>query len=452
MALSFGSTPGIQIDVAGGALGGVTVGTEEIVVLFGRGDPSTGSASVNSPTQVTSGGGADAAFGEGTRLAQTVRDAIANGANAPGGFVFGVMPQTNAVSDEAISGGSGTLGNAPIVLDLAEVSVENTTDGTAADNVEFRFDSAPTAPTSSNEVHINPYTGEVEAGDSDDYAVDYKFLDFQAAFDSADKVVGEGESGIFVVDSAAESVASTLFGAITPLRDPDFRLIKGIAAAQPNANTSGTPPNQLYEANSYSDSLDSFPGFAVAPGVQDGTNRTLVGALAGLAAGNSIDDPILTDSLSGVTVETGVDGEGILTKADRDTFADNEVIPLNVGDGISVARTPSTDTDQSFETTFQSVRVLDRAVLLVREVAKAFRGRLDVEGGALDTEAIAAQTALGALEDLVDQNVLQANTDENPNRLFVRPADGGPGVVALEVGVTPVFAVDTFTTEITVNQ
>lgn len=450
MALSYGSTPGVSIDVEGGVIAGVELGEEELLVLFAQGDPENGNAQVNSPTRVTSTEEAETEFGEGTRLAEELKDAIYNGANARAGYVYGVMPATQSVTGEAIAGGSGTIGNAPIIEDTAELTVQNTTDGQEAD-VEFRYDSPPTAPTAENTVYINPFSGETEAGDGDDYEIDYKYLDWESAIQSASTIPSEGESAVFAAASVAESVASTLYGEAVALRDPDYKMVKAIAGAEPNANTSETPPDPMVDTESYDDTLDSFPGFAVAPARQDDSTTTLIGAFAGVAAGNALDDPILTSSLSDVTIERGENDEALLTKAERDALRDAQVIPIAANGSIEIDGELSTDTEEAWKTTFQAVRTIDRAVLGVREIATSFRGELDIDSPEYDTEEIAAQEALGFLEDMVDDRLLQPNTDEEPSRLFVRPADGGSGTISLEVGVTPTYAVDTFETTITVD-
>lgn len=451
MVLQFGSIPGVQVNVEGGRVGDITLGSEYYAVAFALGDASSGSANVNSPTQITSTNELESTFGADTPIVGLIRELIFNGANSAGGYVYGVMPETIAVTGETATGTqSFTLGNSPIIEDAAEVTVTDTVNSIDLD-VEFRYAESLSTPTTDDTAFVNPYTGDVETDSSTDYEVSYKYADWSSAFDAADKVVGEGEKGVWAVGSAAESVASTVFGKVDSLRDPDYRMILPFVGATPNANTSETPPDPMYDANSYSDNLSSVPGFAVVPARQNDSTRTTIGAAAGLAAGNARDDPILTDSLSDITVETGKDDEAIFTKSERNKLEDNNLVVLKAGDGITVDRTPSTDEDEVWNTTFQSVRTVDQAVLGTREVLKAYRGRLDIDSPDFDTEAIAAQTVLDFLEDLRDERILQPNTEDEPNRLFARPADAGSGKIGVEIGVTPVYAVETSTATITVN-
>ncbi|MDY6780942.1 MAG: hypothetical protein SV760_10485, partial [Halobacteria archaeon] len=407
MVVNYGSTPGVSIDVEGGTLGAITVGREEYLVVFARGDPNNGNASTNSPTQVTTTTAVENEFGEGTRLAEVLKDAIFNGANARGGYVYGVMPATQAVTGEVHDAvQSFTIGNAPIIEDLAEITIRDTVDAVDL-TVEFRYTSPPATPSNADTAFVNPFTGEVETDSSSDYEVDYKYLDWSSAFDSADTVVGEGESGVYVADTLAESVASTLFGKAAALRDPDFRMIKAFVGALPNANTSESPPDPMYDTGAYTDNLDSLPGFVAAPARQNDELTTLLGAIGGLAAGNALDDPILTDQLGDVTIERGVDDEAILTKSERDELREEQVMPIRANGSIEIDGTLASDTGETWKTTYQSVRTIDRAVLGVREIARAFRGQLDVDSPQYDTEEIAAQEALSFLEDLVDNRLLQ---------------------------------------------
>jgi hypothetical protein len=444
MTVTYDQTPGTKVTIEAGSIAGVEVGEEEKLVIFGRGDTANGNAQTNSPTQVSSAGDAEAEFGDNSELTRALKDAIANGANT--GYLYGVAVANQSVTGEAVAGGSGTLSNAPVVEDLSTISVQNTTDSQAADSVAFRYDSAPSAPSTANEAHLNPFTGEFEAGDSDDYDVDYQYHDWQSAFDSADMVLEEGESGVYVALSEAESVAADLYAKATALRDPDYKMVKAFAGAQPNANSSDSPPAPIYDSGNYSDALDALAGFAVAPARQDGTTDTVLGAIGGLAAGNALENPIYNDSLSGVDLETGQDDEGRLTHADRANLRSSQVMPLKNEGSITVDGTLSTDQSELWEVDFQTLRVIDRCVLIVREIGQAVRGRLDTAG----TGDIAAQEAQAQLEQLADDGLLKANASGETN-LYVREDESTPqGTVALEMGVTPIQAVETFEATITI--
>lgn len=443
MTVTYDATPGTKVILEAGSIQGIEVGAAEKLVIFGRGDTNNGTAQTNDPTQVTSTGDAENKFGDDSELTRALKLAIGNGANT--GYLYGVSTAYQSVNGEAIAGGSGTLGNVPIVEDLGEISVQNTTDAQAADNVEFRYDSPPTAPGSANEVHINPLTGEVEAGDGDDYEVDYKYADWSSAFDSADMVLNEGESGVYVALSDAEDVASTLYSKATSLRDPDYKMVKAFAGAMPNDNSGETPPTPIYDTGNFSDALDSLAGFSIAPARQDDTTDTVLGAVGGLAAGNDLTNPIYNDAITDVDLETGVNDEGRLTHAERTNLRDAHVIPLRAEGSITLDGSLSTDEQQLWEVDFQTLRVVDRCALIVREIGRVIRGQLDNEG----TGEIAAEEAQAQLEDLADDGLLLDNSGDETN-LYVREADTEQGTIALDMGVTPVQAVETFEATITI--
>lgn len=442
MSVQYGQSPGTKVIVKGGSIQGIEIGEAEITVLFGHGDTASGNATVNDTVQIDSGTTAEEEFGTDSELTEALKAAIGNGADARNGYLYGVAVDTVSVTAEAVAGGSGTLANAPLVEDTATIAVQNTT-AIAAETPVFRYDSPPsTGSIAGDEVAIKPQTGEVEAGDTDDYEIDYEYYDWQSAFNAADTLLKEGESGAYFPLSDSESVASAAFSKAENLRDPDYKMVKVIAGAEPNANSSETPVTPIFDAGNYSDALNSLPGFAVAPNRQEDSTHTILGALAGVAAGNALTDPILTDELTGVSLETGNNDEGRLNHGDRQSLRDANVMPIKNEGTIEIDGSLSTDENQLWETDWQTVRVVDRCVLLIHEVAQFIRGQLDTDG----VDDIAAQEAQAQLEELADDGLLKNGEDE----LFVRPASTGQGTVALEVGLTPIQATETFETTITV--
>jgi hypothetical protein len=428
---TYGSIPGVQVDVNGVSITGVIVGREQKLVIFGRADPS-GTATVGEPTQVVSRSDARNKFGDGSELTEAVLNALGNGANRE--YLYAVPVSQTAVTAESVTGGSATLNNAPIVEDLGEVSVQNTTDGNPADNVEFRYDSAPTAPSNSNEVHINPQTGEVEAGDSDDYEVDYKYLEYSTAFDAADNVLNEFETGIYAVLSEAESVASELVTKVTTLRG-QYKMVRGVAGAQPNANSSETPPDARFDTGSYSDALDNDATFVHAPARREDSSRLLTGGVAGLFAGNDLTNPVYRDSLNGYT---GVEQK--LTKAEANDLRDKGVIPIRDEGSIVVADNTSTSTSTSWERDFFTRRIVDQVILIAKQVGDSILGRRNTE----QTRTIAEEEIKGQIEGFVNDGLLQDNTDDERNffvDFYEDPND--TNTVLADLGISPVGVVKT---------
>lgn len=445
MTVTYGNTPGTQVTIEGGSVQGIQVGAEEKVVIFANGDPSVGSHSSNDPRQVESLTEVENQFGPGSDVAEVFADTRANGANVEGGYVYVVVPTQTTVSNEAFTSvQSFTLANAPIVEDLSLITVTDTAAATDL-TVEFRYQSPPPTPTNSDTAFINPYTGEVETDNSTDYEVDYDYLDWQGALDSADGVVQEDESATYIVNSPAESVASDALVKAENLRDPNYKMVKVVAGAEPNADSSESPPDPIYDLNAYSDGLDSLPGFAVVPCVQNDSTLTNLGAVAGRVAGNALTNPVRGENLRDVTVETGKNNEGRLTFAERQTARDKQLIPLRGGENPSMDGSLSTDTNETWETDIQTVRVIDRVVIIIKQIADAFLNKLDLS----NRDELAAQAAQSELENLADDGLLVGNTPNETN-LYVQPASSSQGEIALEAGITPVQAVETFDVEVTV--
>lgn len=443
MAITIGQSPGTEVTLEAGAISGIDIGAEEKLVIFARGDPSTGDAQTNSPVKIGTKGEAETQFGEGTHLTKLLKQAIENGANTS--YLWGVMPATQAVTNETFSAvQSFQLANHPIIEELSEITITDTVDAVDV-TVEFHYQSPPATPSNADTAFVRPQTGEIETDASSDYEVDYKYLTWSEAFNSADPIVNEGESGVYFAGTDAESVASTLFTKAESLRDPAYKMVKAGAGAPPNANTGESPPDPDYDTSTYSDNLDSLPGFLFAPARQNDTADTLLGSIAGKAAGNAFTNPIRGEQLSGVTIESGVNDAALFDFGERQALRGAQVIPIKKEGSIELDGSVSTYTQANWETDFQTVRVVDRAILVVYAVAEQIKNSLDTPG----KDDIAAEEAQAQLEEMAP-DLLVPNTAEETN-LYVRPADSPQGTIALEMGVTPVQAVDTFKTTITIG-
>jgi hypothetical protein len=423
MSVTFGSTPGVEVTVRGNSIVGVDVGREQKLVVFGLADTQAGVASVNTPTKVASQTAADDLFGAGSELANGLRDALGNGANPD--FLFGVAVEAIDVSGESISGGSGTLANAPVVEDANRISIQNVTAGQSQD-VVFRYGSPPDAsPLNSDEVAVNPLTGGFEAGDSDDYSVDYEQLDFSTAFDSADSVLLEREPGVYCALSESESVASTLSSKVNSLRDPSFKMVRGLSGAQPTTTASDGAPE--IETAVYSDSIDNDAMFLVGNARQDGTTETLLGAAAGKFAGNDLTNPVFGDELANVTTAQR------LTSADRSNLRQFDVIPIRSEGAVELSASRSTSTETDFTRDFFTRRVVDQAILIVKQVGDSVIGRRNNES----TRTLAAEEAQGALEQLTADDLLESNIDDATN-LSVTATEVDETTIGLTAQITPV--------------
>jgi len=204
------------VTTQGGGIGALNLNAAEKLVIFGRGDPAGGTVNVNEPTQVAGPGQLDEVFGADTRINEAMRDAAGNGTAFS--VMFGVVPEEVSVTAEAIAGGSGTLDNIPIE-DESLIDIQNTTAG-QSESVVFRYENPiDTSGLASGEVAIDPSSGAVAAGDTDDYEIDYAYHEWQAAFDSAVDVIEPQEAGQWCVLSDSESVVSDAVASVSPLRE-----------------------------------------------------------------------------------------------------------------------------------------------------------------------------------------------------------------------------------------
>ena len=379
--LTYGDLPGVQATVRGGGIVDVTVGYAQKIVIFGRGDPVDGTASYNTVESVQTPADADTLFGEGSRLADGLRGALANEANRE--FLYGVMPTETTVSAEPVTGGSGTLLNAPIVEDLSTVSVTATVDGTTM-TPAFVHESPPPAPTDAGVVNINPLTGETTSSGTADYEVDYAFLDWQSALDSADTVLRHNEVGVYATLSDSEIVAQALSDKLDELR-PTYKLLRGVSGAQPNAtNAAGEP---IIDTAAYTDTLDDDALFLAGPVRLDNTTdtRTVIGGIAGVMGGNDITDPIYGDTIAHYgsliqTITPAEEGEVAEDETPGTGLRGKQVMPVrddgsDGGSGLTLEDSLSTSTLTDWTRDYHNRRVVDQILITAREIGETLRGR-----------------------------------------------------------------------------
>jgi hypothetical protein len=434
---TFGEFPGVRVTTTGGGIAAVDVGSEEKVVIFGGGDASAGAASVNEPTQIGSNRDAEVQFGD-SELAQAMRDARANGANID--FLYGVMYEKVSSDPESFSGvQTGTLANAPIVEDLSTLTVTDTVDDEEP-VVEFRYAESLSTPTDGSTVFVNPLTGDWSADSSSDYDFDYQYPDWQSALDSASRVVGEGETGIYVTLSEAESVASMLSGTVSGLRS-EYKLVTGVAGAEPNDN--GPDNGPLYDTATYTDAVDSDAQFLAAPVRQANSTETVLAGVGGLFAGNDITNPVFNDPLSGFT-----ELQQKITKSEESDLADSQVIPIRQAGSIRLKRSTSTSTSDDFERDFFTRRIVDRSILIAQQVGDSVIGRINNES----TREAAEDLIRSELQELADDGLIEGNANDNIGfTVEVTENASDPTQVDIDIGVSPFGVVKRIDASITID-
>ena len=445
---TYGNFPGVQVETAGGGITSVGVGAEEKLVLFGRADLSgQNSASANDPQQIAARFEADRKFGSNSPLASAMRAALTNGANID--FIFGVAPEvigagsdidpsqdTPTESDSAAS--TGTLSDAPIVEDPDFYAVYDSIDATEA-TVELVYEETPTAPADADTVAINPLNGKWAADSSSDYDFFYNYLDWSAAFDAADSVVGEGETGIYVPLTDAESVVSTLATKIDSLRS-EYQLALGLAGAQPNST--GAEYAEFAPAT-YEDNVDEDYIFLAAPArLTDGSY--ILGQLAGVFAGNGIDNPAYND-----VVNTGdADLVQKFTRSDAVDMRLENTIPLRQAASIRIKGNLSTSTETDWERDFWRRRIVDRAILIAQQVGEETIGLINDA----ETRQATQRTIQVQLQSLANDRLIRDNTGSTQNFFVdVYPDSSNTNEVNIDFGITPYGIVKRVDVSLTIN-
>jgi hypothetical protein len=424
----------ISVDVQEGGIGGLNLSTTDKLVIFGRGDPSTGSVSPNDPTRVSGPLQLEPTFGN-SRVADAMRDAGANGQSFDA--MFGVLPERVAVSNELVSDGTGTLtdsdGDAsPVIEDTDLIEIQNTTVG-QSETAVFRYESPlDTSSLASGEVAINPDTGEVAAGDSDDYEVDYEYLEWEDAFNSATQIIRPQETGQWCVLSDSESVINDAVGAVTPLRENQFKMIRVIGGAEPNQTVDGKPQ---ISPTTYTDSVADAATFLFGPVRESSPSdvQTALGGIAGEMSSISINESIIGESVNSIG-----DLQQQMPIPTQEALKDLNVIALsNFGD-VTIEGNTSTS-DSTRRQTYFTRRLADRLILTARAIARTARGKVGTPPRAGQVQSRLEDEIV----DLADQGLLEDNSGEE-TKFFVdaRADPENARRLLVDFGFTPEGIVD----------
>jgi hypothetical protein len=447
---TYGSFPGVRVTTQSGGISSIAIGSEEKLVLFGEanyaldtsgttdeivveGDDATLDVEAADPEQINARREADTKFGEGSELAEGMREALANGGNID--FLYGVAVGRDFVEGEVQSTQEGTLDNFPIVentgaavssandnLNDQGIEVTDTGSGTI-DTVEFRYNGAPAVPSDAETIHINPLTGEfaADAAPDTDYEFSYTFNEYSTAFgaEPVRNIVNEDETGVYVALSDSDSVSSSLQGEVSTLRD-NYQLVNAISVAEPNdnqlidaANTSDANggSDARYDTANYATANQSVSAeyfYKFAPGREQDVVKTIGGGVGGLFAGNDISDPIYNDELTGYQSL-----EQSLSKSDADNLRDEDIIPVRSGGSIRVQGNRATNysTSNTVAADFWTRRITDRVILIGKQVGDEIIWRINDE----DTRAEAARLIRAEMRQLVGDRLIRGNTDTETN-------------------------------------
>jgi hypothetical protein len=442
---TYGSFPGVRVTTQSGGISAIAIGEAEKLVIFGEssyaydsgeilveGDDTSLDVSASVPEQISARRQANAKFGDGSELAEGMKEALANGANID--FLYGVAVPRDFVEAEVQSTQSGTLDNFPLVENTGDavnsgsgslndqgIDVEDTTAGSM--DVELRYNGAPSQPSDSETVYVNPLTGEfaADAAPDGDYEFSYTHKEYSTAFSAEDvrNVVNEDETGVYVALSDSDSVSSSLQSEVSTLRD-NYQLVNAICVAEPNdndlleaANTSDENggAHARYDASDYVNANQSVSAeyfYKFAPGREESVPKTIAGGVGGLFAGSAISDPIYNESLTGYQSL-----EQSLSKTDADNLRDQDIIPVRSGGGLRVTGNRSTvfTDSQTVAAEFWTRRITDRVILIGKQVGDRIIGRINDE----DTRSQAERLIRQQMRQLVQDRLIRANSADEQN-------------------------------------
>ncbi len=436
----YGSFPGVKVSVEGGSVSGAQIGREQkyyIVALADRdgneADAPDAEIGANEVTQIQSRSDVDTKFGAQSEMAEQYRLARGNGANP--NFIFGVSPEVMTHTKDVTGSSTGTLGTVPIIPDTDRISVTDSGGVSYAVNIQYGTMAAP----GTEEIVINPVTGDWEVDSSADLTIEYDTADYQTAIEAIGPDILENEFAVIALVSKFESHTSTLASNITSLRSAS-KLAIGITGAQPNTNTNDGVPG--IDTGSYSDPISATEGlFMAGPTTAEG-GQSVIGALGATIAGSALDDPVYKDGLSGFT---GMRQQ--LVTAEAGELRGKSVIPIKDQGGIEIAGNTSTyDEKSDWNRTIYHRRIVDLVNVTAKVIGEASLGLInDTETRAEIENGILTQLRGLAADELIKPN------QSGATNFFVDVTQGDADEVRIDMGVSLYGIVKRVPITITVN-
>lgn len=425
---TYGDFPGVRVTTESGGVPSISIGAEEKVLIFGEanynasnevsGTDTSKEADAEVPRQINSPREAEQIFGA-SELADAMTEALANGANID--YLYGVAVSEKAVSGETQSAQTGTLDNYNLNEDTDAITFD---DGGTNLTVEFRYNGAPATPTDADTVYINPLTGDyaADAAPGTDFSVDYEYYDYASAFSAKQvgNVINEDETGIYWALTDSDAVSSDLNTVVSSLRN-DYQLVNGFCFAEPNdselldsaqttADNGGAHP--LYNTSAYASANQSVTAesfYKVAPArVDDDPDKTIGGGLAGLYAGNPINDAVYNEVVSGYSSL-----QQSFSKTDADNMRAEDIIPVRSAGSVRVKGNRSTAYSQNSTVAaeFWTRRIADRVILIGKLAGDEILGRINDER----TRNAARRVIEGEMQALVADRLIKPNTGNEQN-------------------------------------
>lgn len=364
MALNYGTTaiPGDSYSVIQGGTINVGAAFERSVGLVGGMDTANGTATPGETVEVSSTADAIEKFGDGSELHRQVSLAFNNGAVTV--YAYPVT-ETTGETESFSSTQSGTLSNIPFNPEIQaehEITAQDTTEGQEAD-VNIVYEDAPSAPTTSNTINLNPVTGEWQADASSSYDITYDYGDYGTA--AIDGILDEEPRRVALLRETSSDITS-LATELTARAD-NFVFGGGVGGAVPfedpsNPSTSG-----------YTDSIDEERISLVASpyGYIDAAETDMqrtTGAVAAELVSLPLGESATNNSLSGFT---GLRTD--LTPSQAGDLIDEQVLPLIDYPPVTIVKDMTTSTTQKFERAYV-MDVVDEATEVSHRINRQFVG------------------------------------------------------------------------------
>lgn len=322
-------------------------------------DNADPSVTAGESTVVNTGSEAETMFAESSELARQAQLAFANGATA----VHGVPVEETESTESFTSSADGTLGESPVldpnVHPDEEITAQDTSEGVSVD-VNIVYDDAPSSPSESNTINLNPENGEWAADESSDYDITYTSGDYDAAITTA---VGEVVRAVGVCTEAS-SHKTTLSDELSTAAS-NFRFLRGVTGSSVDIDSSAT--------GTYTPEVDDWRSVEVAPSRgtnTDGRART-VGAVLGMIASQPID---VTGSITYDTVQGFESLKTKFTPTEAESFGRVTAIT----DEQEVAQGVTTSEETSFADIYK-VEIIDFVVEGIYAHIKNYRGGSNAE-------------------------------------------------------------------------
>lgn len=394
---TFGEFPGVRITTTGGGISAVRIGSADKLLLIGDGDTTNSEAIEGEVWQVSSGAEADNAFGEGSELADAVRDAFGNRANQQ--FTYGV-----------------------ILPDYDETQAESP--------------------------DISPLEAvfTVERGDTEsDYSFipdgEYIGITNENAFGVAKDVVNEGETGIYNVLQPDTDELPVLESQVEADRQ-NYKMVTGFMPATPNDGDDRYDTSTITSGTSSAAMFEFAPVFLESDDPSTEATETIMGGIGGLFAGSAIDQPVYDSPLFGFG-----NLEQRISRSQASDLRNANIIPIKENGSIRVVDNTSTaaDDDIGWETDFWRRRIVDRVILIAKQVGESVIGRINDSR----TRRAAEKQIESELRGLVRDRLLESGT--SAWRISVEQDESDPDRVNIDLGITPQGIAKRIDVEITID-